>query len=206
MIGLTASEVAMYYASRVPDLPQRGKRWRGPCPIHRGKHDNFSVDPETGLWRCWSVCGRGGDIIALEIALTGAQWPESVAEIEQIIGRVLLDRPATRAERLALAERREREQREMRAAECFRIAAASMAEHVLDELPEAVPERYGPTQFLLCIRAAHGTDLLPLYRDYCEREPRLTAAFVYSGAQAWKRLCDRLARFIVDADEVSNAV
>lgn len=77
MIILSRSEVAVYYAARVLDLAQRGKRWRGRCPIHCGKHDSFSVDPETGLWRCWSVCARGGDIITLEIALTSAPWLEA---------------------------------------------------------------------------------------------------------------------------------
>jgi hypothetical protein len=205
LIALSDGEVAVYYALRAPGLRQRGKRWREPCPIHRGEHDSFSVDPETGLWRCWSVCGRGGDIIALEIALTGAPWREAVAAVEQVIGRNLIDRPATRVERRAAIERRRRDQSEMRDAVAWRIAIECMAEEVLEELPEAVPERYGPTQLLLCLRAARGSDLLPLYRDYCEREPRLTAALVYSGARAWKRLCDRLARFIIDADEVNDA-
>ena len=106
MIAFTSAEVAMFYATRASDLRQRGKRWRGRCPIHRGKHDSFSADPETGLWRCWSDCGRGGDIIAFEIALTGAAWRDAVAEIESIIGRVLLERPATHTERRIFAERR----------------------------------------------------------------------------------------------------
>src|ERR1700722_5188958 len=101
MIAFTPAEVAVFYAARATDLRQRGRRWRGRCPIHRGKHDSFSVDPETGLWRCWSDCGRGGDIIALEIALTGATWRDAVAEIEGIIGRALLERTATHTERRA---------------------------------------------------------------------------------------------------------
>jgi DNA primase len=204
MIFLSSTEVAIYYALRVPNLRQRGKRWRGPCPIHRGKHDSFSVDPETGLWRCWSVCGRGGDIIALEMAMTGAAWRESVAELERIIGRILLDRPATSGEWRALAERRDRERREMREAQFFRIAAASMAEHVLDELLEAVPERFGPTQFLLNLRSADGAALLTAYHDYRAREPRLTAALVFAGERAWQRLCERLARFVAAGMEVRH--
>ncbi|MBZ5581391.1 MAG: hypothetical protein LAQ30_04155 [Acidobacteriia bacterium] len=39
------------------------------CPIHGGKDPNFSVEPATGRWFCHSVCGRGGDIIDLEMAL-----------------------------------------------------------------------------------------------------------------------------------------
>jgi DNA primase len=106
MIVLAPFEVALYYAARLPALRQRGKRWRAPCPIHGGKHDSFSVNSESGLWRCWSTCGRGGDIIALEMALTGATWRDAVAEIERIIGRVLLERPATNTERRVFAERR----------------------------------------------------------------------------------------------------
>jgi hypothetical protein len=204
MITLASSEVAIYYAARVPNLLQRGKQWRAHCPIHRGKHDSFSVEAATGLWRCWSDCGRGGDIIALEIALTGAAWREAMAEVERIIGRILLDRPGTRGERRALAERREREQLEMRAAEFFRIAAMSMAEHVLDDLPEGVPERFGPTQLLLNLRRADGAELLRVYNDYRAREPQLAAALVFAGEHAWQRMCTRLARFVARGAEVRH--
>jgi hypothetical protein len=204
MIELAPGEVAQYYAMRVPELRQRGKRWRGRCPIHRGKRDSFSVDPETGLWRCWSDCGRGGNIIALEIALTGAAWREAVAEVERIIGRVLLDLPATRTERRVFAERRERELREIRAAEFFRIAAISVAEQILEELPEAVPERFGPTQLLLSLRSADSAALLTVYNDYRAREPRLAAALVFAGERAWQRMCTRLARFVAGGAEVRH--
>jgi hypothetical protein len=201
LISFSASEVGGYYLLRVPDLRQRRKRWRGRCPIHCGEGASFSVDSETGLWRCWSQCGRG-DIIELEIALTGATWRDAVSEIERIIGRVLLNRPASVTERRALAERREREQQETRDAEFFRTAAASVAEHILNELPEAVPERFGPTQLLLDLRAARGAALLAIYRDFRGREPQLAAALVYVGGRAWQRLGTRLARFIVAGAEV----
>jgi hypothetical protein len=203
MITLSTSEVATYYGARVPDLPQRGKRWRGGCPIHDGTHANFSVDPETGLWRCWS-CGRYGNVEGLEMALTNVTWREAVTEVERIIGRVLLDRPASRAARRALADRREGEQRELQAAEFFRIAATSMAEQVLDELPGAVPERYGSTQLLRSLRAARGAELRALYRDHFAREPRLTEALVFAGQQAWRRLCMRLAHFIASSPEAPH--
>jgi hypothetical protein len=115
-----------------------------------------------------------------------------------------LDRPATRADRRALAERREHEQRKMRAAEFFRIAAVSVAEQTLDELPEAIPERYVPTQLLLDLRAAQGSALLAIYREFRAREPRLTAALVYAGERIWQRLCERLARFVAGGAEVRH--
>jgi hypothetical protein len=195
-MNFTPSDVARYYAARVPNLRQRGKRWRGPCPIHRGKHENFSVDPETGLWRCWSGCARGGDVIALEMELTGSPWRGAVAELEQVIGRVLLDRPASRAERQSFAERRKLEIREIRDAESFRIAALAMAEQTLEELRDAVPERFGPTQLLLSLRLTDNAGLLALYRDLRERNPRLAEALVLSGQLAWRRRCDALARFV----------
>ena len=173
MIELASREIALYYAVRSPDLRQRGRRWRGACPVHKGTHQNFSVDPETGLWRCWS-CGRYGDVIALEIALTGGIWREAVAAVEQIIGRVLLDRLSTRTQRRALAERREREQREIRAAEFFRIAAESMAEYVLEELPEAVPERRTPTQLLLSLRAARQHSVKELLHGLAVNFPEIS--------------------------------
>jgi len=48
--NLTPSEIASYYTVRVPHLNQRGREWRGPCPIHDGKDDNFSVNAENGTW------------------------------------------------------------------------------------------------------------------------------------------------------------
>jgi hypothetical protein len=81
-----------------------------------------------------------------------------------------------------------------------------MAEQVLDALPEAVPERYVPTQLLLELRAAHDSALLAVYRDFRERKPELTAALVYAGELAWQRTCTRLARFVARGAEVRHVV
>ena len=205
MITITPIEASIYYAARMPELRQRGKRWRGPCPIHGGNHDNFSVDPETGLWRCWSECGRGGNIIALEMARTGTTWRDAVIAIERIIGRDLLERPATSAERRTLVDRLEHDRRDMHDAEFWRIAGRCLAEEVLETLPEAVPDRFGPTQLLMSLRNAHGATLLAVFRDFRMREPRLTAALVYAGGRAWRRRCEALARFIAAGAEVKDA-
>lgn len=86
-VVFTPSEVSSYYASRVPGANLRGGEWRFPCPIHQGKEDNFSVAPDSGLWKCHSQCGRGGDILTLEMELTGANFPEAKAEVFRIMGR-----------------------------------------------------------------------------------------------------------------------
>ena len=184
MIRFTPGEVGAYYAARVPKLRQRGNRWRGPCPIHGGKHDNFSIDAKAGFYCCWS-CDAKGDIVAFERARAGATFLEAVTAIEGIIGRRLLDRPTSRAE-------------------YFQVAAEMTFEHILEDLPEAAPERFAPTQALLEIRRAHGPSLLALYRDWRKREPRLTDALVFAGQHAWERLSTRLALFVDGGAEVRH--
>ena len=91
--SFTRGEVRAYYAARVPSLKQRGREWRGPCPIHRGKRDSFSVNANTGLWCCHSECDDGGNVFDLEMKLTGRPFPEARTEVEQIAGRVSLPPP-----------------------------------------------------------------------------------------------------------------
>ena len=88
-ITFTAADVAAYYAARVPNLKQRrATQWRSPCPIHHGKDHNFAVNPDTGLWFCHSACGCGGDILSLEMALTGADFKTAKAEVFRLVGRI----------------------------------------------------------------------------------------------------------------------
>lgn len=88
-IHMSATEVAAYYRERVPRLKlTQASEWRGPCPIHDGEDDNFSVQAETGRWYCHSQCARGGDIFDLESALTGADFVECKAVVFAIVNRV----------------------------------------------------------------------------------------------------------------------
>src|SRR5262245_40526147 len=87
-ITFTPAEVSAYYAARVLHLNQRrAAEWRGACPIHRGKNDSFAVEPDTGRWFCHSTCGRGGDILDLEAALAGGDFPTRKAEVFRLMGR-----------------------------------------------------------------------------------------------------------------------
>ena len=87
MVEFTSIEVAAYYRVRAARIKQSGKEWRGQCPIHKGERDSFAVDPQTGRWTCHSKCGRGGDILELEAALTGAAFGEAKTEAFRIVGR-----------------------------------------------------------------------------------------------------------------------
>jgi hypothetical protein len=183
------------------DPPKRG---RARAFYRDGNNQQaVSLDDSKGAWFDYRD-NTGGGVMDLIQRVLGCDRAGALRWLSSFTGLPLGDRPASRAERRALMDRREREQREMRAAECFRIAAASIAEQTLDELPEAVPERYVPTQLLLDLRAAQGSALLAIYRDFRAREPRVTAAVVYAGERAWQRLCTRLARFVAAGMEVPN--
>lgn len=88
-IALTPIEVSRYYQVRVPELTQASGRewWRGPCPLHLGARDSFSVNAKTGCWRCFSECDRGGSIFDLEQLLTGAGRAMAVMNVTRIMGR-----------------------------------------------------------------------------------------------------------------------
>jgi predicted P-loop ATPase len=83
----SSSEVRHYCAERLPGLKLRGSEWRGPCPIHDGKNDSFSVNAESGTWYCHSKCGRGGTLIQLEAELSGSNHAEARAVALQLVGR-----------------------------------------------------------------------------------------------------------------------
>lgn len=87
-ITFTSGEVATFYATRVPHLKQRPTaQWRGACPIHHGKDENFAVNAVTGRWRCHSTCGRGGSLFDLEMELFDVDFRTAKAEVFRLVGR-----------------------------------------------------------------------------------------------------------------------
>ena len=57
-----------------------GRYWRGPCPLHKGKDSNFSVDTQTLGWTCFSRCG-GGSVLAF---LNGGTSPRGADFVEVV--------------------------------------------------------------------------------------------------------------------------
>lgn len=89
VIAFNPSEVSIYFTVRVPHLKQTSAaEWRGPCPIHKGKDDNFTVERDTGRWFCHSQCRCGGDILDLEAHLTSKDFATSKAEVFRLLGRI----------------------------------------------------------------------------------------------------------------------
>ena len=51
-----------FYMKYVEDLKKAGTQYLGWCPFHRDKgsrRKGFSVNPDNGLWFCFSGCGGG---------------------------------------------------------------------------------------------------------------------------------------------------
>ncbi|MBZ5562329.1 MAG: DUF927 domain-containing protein [Acidobacteriia bacterium] len=70
-----------------------GKELRGPCPIHQGQRDSFSVEPATGRWYCHSKCARGGGLIGLEMELSNLRFRDALDSVFRIVGRPLPTKP-----------------------------------------------------------------------------------------------------------------
>ena len=92
--SFSTAEIARYCRQRMPDLVQRGSEWRGPCPIHQGTGDSFTVNPESGRWFCHSQCQEGGDLFCLEMKLSNRRFPEAKEKVERIVGRSIVSKPA----------------------------------------------------------------------------------------------------------------
>jgi len=84
----TAAEIQAYYRTRVPGLRISGQpEWRGPCPVHQGKRDSFTVNSDSGLAQCHSQCSRGWDIISLEMELSRADFSKAKASVFRLVVR-----------------------------------------------------------------------------------------------------------------------
>ena len=57
-------------------LKRVGNSFRGPCPFHHGKNDNFSVTTRGG-YKCF-VCGEAGDVFTFAQKHLGLEFAEAV--------------------------------------------------------------------------------------------------------------------------------
>jgi hypothetical protein len=69
---VTPEIIAAFVTAKRLDLELQGSQLRGPCPIHKGERDSFTMNPKTGHWFCHSACGRGGTLSDLESELSRA--------------------------------------------------------------------------------------------------------------------------------------
>ena len=65
-------------------LKRVGNSFRGPCPFHHGKNNNFSVSP-TGGYKCF-VCGESGDVFTFVEKHLGLDFVEAVKWVGGRVG------------------------------------------------------------------------------------------------------------------------
>ena len=170
MTGLAAVRDEVLRRADIAQHAERAGFRRGPgrawyCGFHPDEHPSCSI--RENLIRCWSQCSRCWNAIDLQMTATNIPYVEALRQLADEYG---VPWPSGNRRRLAsLVERGEHERREE--AEFFRIAATCMAEEILDELPEAVPERYPQTRFVTGLRAAHGGELPEDISAWLETRP-----------------------------------
>jgi hypothetical protein len=83
----TSTQIEHYYRNRMPRIVLQGSEWRGPCPVHDGKDNNFSIDPKTGQCYCHSVCQRGWEMTGLEMELSNCTYREALDRLTEMAPR-----------------------------------------------------------------------------------------------------------------------
>src|SRR5260221_58556 len=92
-VGVKQIPIPDYLRARGHEL----NRGRCACPIHGGDNKGaFSVNQKDGvwLWNCWTDCGRGGDIVELDMALYGGSRIDAAKRLQ---GLEASDSPIIRA-------------------------------------------------------------------------------------------------------------
>lgn len=66
-------------------MKQRGRDWWGLSPFKSEKSPSFKVNPETGLWYCFST-QQGGDAFKLVMNREGLDFPEAIERVATRFG------------------------------------------------------------------------------------------------------------------------
>jgi DNA primase len=96
IVGLVSERIA---------LKRSGKSWIGLCPFHDDKHPSFSVNPQTGTYRCWS-CQERGDVFSWVMKTMNVDFHDALVYLAKLTGVELRRRgtvPQGQRERWAAA-------------------------------------------------------------------------------------------------------
>lgn len=66
-------------------LKKTGRNWTGLCPFHADKKPSFSVNPQMGIYKCWS-CGEAGDVIKFVQKKQNFEFVEALEWLAQRAG------------------------------------------------------------------------------------------------------------------------
>ncbi|MGA1435701.1 MAG: DNA primase, partial [Candidatus Kapaibacteriota bacterium] len=58
-------------------LKRSGKGYLGLCPFHPDKKPSMNVNPELGIFKCFS-CGKGGNVFHFVMSKQGLSFPEAI--------------------------------------------------------------------------------------------------------------------------------
>lgn len=58
-------------------LKRAGKSWKGLCPFHDDRNPSFHVNPELGIFKCWS-CGAAGDLFTWVMRTENVEFVEAM--------------------------------------------------------------------------------------------------------------------------------
>lgn len=86
------------------NLKRTGKSYTGLCPFHNDKRPSFTVNPEIGLYKCWS-CGATGDIFNWVMETQKVDFREALEILAKEAGVTLSSRGAPNKEQNELADR-----------------------------------------------------------------------------------------------------
>jgi DNA primase len=76
-------------------LRRQANRLAGPCPLHDGDNPNaFVVDTERNLWRCFTGCAAGGDLVELARRLDNGTFIGAARYLARLAGSAPPLRPA----------------------------------------------------------------------------------------------------------------
>jgi DNA primase len=75
-------------------LKRTGKSYVGLCPFHADKNPSFSVNPDTGRYKCWS-CGEAGDVFTWVMKRRNVEFPEAMRILAVEAGVELQERNRT---------------------------------------------------------------------------------------------------------------
>ena len=66
-------------------LKKTGSSYVGLCPFHQDKHPSMHVNPQKGIYKCFS-CGAGGDALSFIINIEGKDFKEVIEELAEQFG------------------------------------------------------------------------------------------------------------------------
>ena len=71
--------------SRQVILKKKGQNYWGLCPFHKEKTPSFSVNPQKGIYKCFS-CGEGGDVLSFLMKTQNKSFMEVIKDEAQALG------------------------------------------------------------------------------------------------------------------------